>query len=75
MMLEIYFLVWDRHKYVAGLNRLMGSQLSPLDNWIFNDNTINKNLHRFPSTHKDNIIMNDDLNMTSTITRSVDARR
>ena len=26
MMLEIQVLVWDRHKHVAELNRLMGSQ-------------------------------------------------
>jgi hypothetical protein len=29
---------WDRHKHVAGLNRLMGSKPSPLDNWISNSN-------------------------------------
>jgi hypothetical protein len=34
MTLEIQVLAWDRHKNVAGLNRLMGSQPSPLDNWI-----------------------------------------
>jgi hypothetical protein len=32
MMLEIQVLVWDRHKNVAGLNRLLGFQPSPLDN-------------------------------------------
>jgi hypothetical protein len=43
MMLEIQVLAWDRHKDVAGLNRLMGSQPSPLDNWISNSNIyINK---------------------------------
>jgi len=26
-------------EHVAGLNRIMGSQLSPIDNWIFNGNT------------------------------------
>jgi hypothetical protein len=26
--------VWDKHTNVAGLNLLMGSQPSPLDNWI-----------------------------------------
>ena len=31
-------LPWDRHKNLAGLNRLMGSQPSPLDNWISNSN-------------------------------------
>ena len=31
--LETQVLVWYRHKEVAGLNQLMGSQPSPLDNW------------------------------------------
>ena len=36
---------WDRHKNVARLNRLIGSQSSPLDNWISNGNKyINKGL-------------------------------
>jgi len=43
MTLEIQVLVWDGHKNVAGLNRLLGSQPSPLDNWISNGKTyINK---------------------------------
>jgi len=41
MTLEIHVLAQDRHKYVAGLNRLMESQHSPFDNWISNDNTLN----------------------------------
>jgi len=60
MTLEIQVFAWDRHKNGAGLNRLMGSQLSPLDNWIAYDHTyINKrqkNLHRFASTHKEHIL-------------------
>ena len=32
--LEIQVLVWDRLKHVAGINWLIGSQSSPLDNWI-----------------------------------------
>jgi hypothetical protein len=41
-------LAWDRHKKVAGLNWLMGSHISPLDNWISNGNTnINKPTQRF----------------------------
>ena len=32
MTLEIQVLAWDRHKNVVGLNRLMGSQPSPLEN-------------------------------------------
>jgi hypothetical protein len=47
MALEIQVLALDRHKNVAGLNRLMGSEPSPSDNWITNDNTdINKQMHR-----------------------------
>jgi hypothetical protein len=34
MALEIQALACDRHKNVVGLNQLMGSQPSPLDNWI-----------------------------------------
>jgi hypothetical protein len=34
MMLEIQVLAWDRHKHVAGLNQLMGSQIFPFDNWV-----------------------------------------
>jgi hypothetical protein len=43
MLMEIQVLVWDRHKYVVGLNQLMGSQPPHLDNWISNGNAdINK---------------------------------
>jgi hypothetical protein len=44
---------------VAGLNRFIVSQPSPLDNWISNGNTYTndkKNLHRFASTQKDHIL-------------------
>lgn len=34
MTLKIQVLAWDRHKNVAGLNLVMGSQHSPLNNWI-----------------------------------------
>jgi len=34
MSMEIKVLGLDRHKNVAGLNQLMGSQSSPVDNWI-----------------------------------------
>ena len=41
MTLEIQVLAWDRHKNVAGLNRLKGSQpSSPVDNWITNNTYI-----------------------------------
>jgi hypothetical protein len=35
--LEFQVLAWDRHKNMAGLNRLMGSQLPPLDYWSCNE--------------------------------------
>ena len=35
MTLEIQVLAWDRHKNVEGLNWLMGSQSSPLDNCVY----------------------------------------
>jgi hypothetical protein len=41
-MLEIQILAWDKHKNVAELNLLMGSQLFPLDNWIYNGNSHDK---------------------------------
>ena len=44
MMLEIQVLAWDSYKFVVGLNRLMRSQPSPLDNWISNGNTCSKSL-------------------------------
>jgi ATP-dependent exoDNAse (exonuclease V) alpha subunit len=37
--LDIHVLDWDRPKKVADLNRLMGSQSFPLDNWISNVKT------------------------------------
>ena len=63
----------------------MGSQPSPLDNWIVSYNTYiyktngKKKLHRFGSTKKDYILitiikMNDLLNMDSTIAGSMNAR-
>ena len=55
-MLEIQILVWDRHKNILGLSRLMRfPPRPPLDNWISNEwqyiykQTI-ENLHRFTST-------------------------
>ena len=39
MMLEIQFLVWDRHSNVGVLKWLMESQSFPLNNWIANGNT------------------------------------
>ena len=68
MMLEIQVLAWYRHKNVAELNQLMGSQL--LDNCTpkviqIEKNNL-KNLHRFDSTK-----MNDNINIDSIITRSI----
>jgi hypothetical protein len=42
-VLEIQVLGLDRHKNMVGLNWLMGSQHSPLDNWISNGNTCKHN--------------------------------
>ena len=63
MTSNIQVLAWDRHTYVAGLNRLIGSQPSPLDNWKFNGNTdinqkrkLKKTLNRFASTQKVQIL-------------------
>ena len=39
MTLEIQAPPWDGHKNVAGLNESMGSQPSPLGNWISNGTT------------------------------------
>ena len=60
MTLEIQFLAWDRHKNVAGLNRLIGFQPSSLDNFISNRNTyINKQeLHRSDPLKKCTINVN-----------------
>jgi hypothetical protein len=40
MTLEIKVLAWDKHKNMGGLNWSLGSQPSPLDNWISNVNTL-----------------------------------
>ena len=34
MTLEIQVLAWDMHKNMAGLNRLIGSESSTLDNLV-----------------------------------------
>ena len=51
---------WDRHKNVARLNRLIGSQSSPLDNWISNGKKKYilriKNMDRFAFSQKDHIL-------------------
>ena len=36
---EVQVPAWDKHKNAVALKRLLGSQPSPLDNWISNDNT------------------------------------
>jgi hypothetical protein len=38
-MLDIQFLAWDKQQNVTGLDRLLGSQLSPRDNLISNSET------------------------------------
>jgi hypothetical protein len=42
MTLEIHVLSCDRHTNVAGMNRLMGPQTFPHDNWISNSNAYRK---------------------------------
>ena len=37
MTLNIHVLAWDMHKHVAVINRFVGSQIYPVDNWISND--------------------------------------
>jgi hypothetical protein len=44
MMLEIYFLAWNGHKNEAGLNHLVGSQPSNLDDWLSNGNCNNNKI-------------------------------
>jgi hypothetical protein len=39
MTMKIQFLALDSYNNVVGLKRLMGSETSPLDNWISNDYT------------------------------------
>jgi len=59
MTLKIKVLAWDRHTNVAELNRLIGSQQTPLDNMILNGHTYKqaiKNLQIFASTHLGNIL-------------------
>jgi hypothetical protein len=34
MTLQIRVMTWEKHRNAAVLNRLMGPQASPLDNWI-----------------------------------------
>ena len=76
MMFETQVLAWDRNKNVAGQNRLMGSQNSPFDNWITNDNTNKSNNKKHaqirfqskrPTTKMDKINMDkinlDNINM------------
>jgi hypothetical protein len=73
MTLGIQVLAWDRPKYMAELNRLMGCQTFLLDNMISNDNTyINKRYkNRHISLHSKrpytSTKMNDNINMDSTI--------
>jgi hypothetical protein len=71
--LEIQVLACDRHKNVAGLNQLIGSQPTPLENWIFNDKTDKTNDKKhaqipFHLIRPHTIKMNDSIRMDSTIT-------
>ena len=48
MVLEMQILDWNRHKNMAGLNRIMGTQPSHLDNLISKGNTYK---HTIEKTH------------------------
>jgi len=72
MTLAIHVLAWDSHIYLAGLNRLMGSQSSPPDNFIFNDNTDTNNDEQHSKTGITKIT--DNINSDSTIAGSMTAR-
>jgi hypothetical protein len=57
MTSNIQVLAWDRHTYVAGLNRLIRSQPSPLGNTDINQKRkLKKTLNRFASTQKVQIL-------------------
>ena len=74
MTLKIHALAWDRHKHVSGLNHLMGSQPSTLDNWIINGDTMYKRTIRFHP--KDGVVtqnVNDNINIDKIITGSMNA--
>jgi len=62
MTVEIQVLTWDKHKK-GGLYRLMGSQLSHIDNCI-NKQTKNLQLLKIPHTITK---MNENINIESTI--------
>jgi hypothetical protein len=48
MTLEIQVLAWDRYKQCDGLDRLMASKPSSLDNWISNEIfALNQNVELF----------------------------
>jgi hypothetical protein len=58
MGLEIHVPSWDRHNNMAEINRIMGSQVFPFDNWISIDNTdINKNIN-----FNDNVVLTKTCN-------------
>ena len=47
VILEIQVLPWDRYNNAAGPNLSMGSQSSPLNNWIFKGNHKNEWQHKY----------------------------
>ena len=57
--LEIKVLDWDKYNNVAGLNWLIGSQLSLLITGSPTAKNNKKNLHRFASTQKDYILLQE----------------
>ena len=66
--LEIQILTWDRYRYVAGINRLIGYQLPYPDNRMYSGNTeINKQY----IIHTDSLPLNRSLMMEVTVLKSV----
>ena len=52
MLMEVKVLLWDRHKHLAGLNRLVGSESLPLSN-----TNVNKQYKTYRIQLKDNSLL------------------
>ena len=66
--LDIQILTWDRYRYVAGINRLIGYQHPYPDNRMYSGNTeINKQY----IIHTDSLPLNRSLMMKVTVLKSV----
>ena len=73
MTLEFQVMAWDRHPNVSGLNWLMGSQPSALDNWMINDIPYEQTIKKKPAQIRFNwrrrifAKINDNINLDSAI--------